>query len=59
MTAESTKIHSESQFQYCPLCGEETEYKEVPISSVEIDGEQVITKTNLEVCCPEHGTLYI
>lgn len=49
-------IRSKAEFNYCPVCGRETEKKEIPISRGP-DGKPM--RTNLKVTCPEHGELQI
>lgn len=56
---ETVIIRSAGQIDYCPYCGRETEREEKPVGSVMVDGEEHVTKTNLEVSCPQHGVLIV
>lgn len=56
---DSVHISSASQISYCPYCGRETEREEKPIASTVIEGEEKVTRTNLEVTCPQHGIITV
>jgi len=46
--SNSITIASDSQYNFCPICGEKTERNEFPVGRY---------KKNVEVVCPSHGVL--